>query len=339
MKVIDGVRLRNFRCHDEFALSCRKLTTLIVGENGSGKTSVLEALYLALRGKSFKGVDREMIRKGADFYRVELKFNDGDMISISWNGRNKEFSRGDKKMRRLPKQWKYPVILFEPDDLHLVGTAPGRRREYFDRLFGQIDESYSVVLGKYEKALKQRNDLLRNEIATADNVFSWNVMLAKYGVELILKRRAVVERVNAEMTGVYREIAKNDDSCSLLYQQKDLDEGQYLTVLVENLEKDQYLGYTSFGVHRDDYLFWFNNSLADGSASRGEIRSMMLALKFIEAKMVTEETGKAPVVLLDDIFSELDEKRQRHLIENFKDYQMIVTSTAIPGEMRVDKRL
>ena len=339
MKVIDGVRLRNFRCHDEFALSCRKLTTLIVGENGSGKTSVLEALYLALRGKSFKGVDREIIRKGADFYRVELKFNDGDMISISWNGRNKEFSRGDKTMRRLPKQWKYPVILFEPDDLHLVGTAPGRRREYFDRLFGQIDESYSVVLGKYEKALKQRNDLLRNEIATADNVFSWNVMLAKYGVELILRRRAVVERVNAEMTSVYREIAKNDDSCSLLYQQKDLDEGQYLTVLVENLEKDQYLGYTSFGVHRDDYLFWFNNSLADGSASRGEIRSMMLALKFIEAKMVTEETGKAPVVLLDDIFSELDEKRQRHLIENFKDYQMIVTSTAIPGEMRVDKRL
>lgn len=242
-------------------------------------------------------------------------------------------------MKRLPKQWKYPVILFEPDDLHLVGTAPGRRREYFDRLFGQIDESYSVVLGKYEKALKQRNDLLRNEIATADNVFSWNVMLAKYGVELILRRRAVVERVNAEMTSVYREIAKNDDSCSLLYQQKDLDEGQYLTVLVENLEKDQYLGYTSFGVHRDDYLFWFNNSLADGSASRGEIRSMMLALKFIEAKMVTEETGKAPVVLLDDIFSELDEKRQRHLIENFKDYQMIVTSTAIPGEMRVDKRL
>ena len=116
-------------------------------------------------------------------------------------------------------------------------------------------------------------------------------------------------------------------------------ENEYLQSLEKNYEKDRILGYTTFGIHRDDYEFVFNNKKADGSASRGENRSMILALKFIEAQILEQEVGKKPVVLLDDIFSELDEVRQKHLIDNFKDYQMIITSTSIPSEMRVDKKL
>ena len=106
-----------------------------------------------------------------------------------------------------------------------------------------------------------------------------------------------------------------------------------------SFNKDSVLGYTSFGVHRDDYEFVFNGKRADGSASRGENRSMILALKFIEARILEQEIGKKPVVLLDDIFSELDETRQKHLINNFKDYQMIITSTAVPQKMHIDKEL
>ena len=339
MNIIKRVKLNNFRCHDEFDLDCNRPTTLIIGENGSGKTSILEAIYLALRGKSFKGVDKEILSNNADYYRAEIELADAQKIIIRFNGNKKEFEIDGKKSLRLPKKNRYPVVLFEPDDIYLVGSSPSRRRDYFDELFKQINENYGIILGKYNKALRQRNDLLKEETINRDDLFSWNVMCANYGAEIIQWRVDNLAKINNKMTDIYRNIAKNDDSCELKYLGFNVDENKYLQNLENNYEKDRILGYTTFGIHRDDYEFIFNNKKADGSASRGENRSMILALKFIEAQILEQEVGKKPVVLLDDIFSELDEMRQRHLIDNFKNYQMIITSTAVPSEMRVDKKL
>ena len=339
MEVIKKVSLRNFRCYDEFSLDCRRPTTLIVGENGSGKTSILEAIYLALRGKSFKGVDGEIKKRNADFYRAEIELGDARSIIIRFDGSKKSFEVDGHKSLRLAKKDKYPVVLFEPDDLYLVGSSPARRRNYFDELFKQIDNRYAVALGKYNKALKQRNDLLKNEQIGIDDLFSWNVMCANYGVEILIARKKYLEMINESLTEIYRNIAKNRDVCNLRYIGELCDENRYLGILERNFEKDRLFGYTSFGIHRDDFEFEFNGKKADGSASRGEIRSMILALKFIEAKILEEETGHPPVVLLDDIFSELDEMRQKHLVENFRDYQMIITSTAAPADLDVSKNL
>lgn len=339
MNIIKNVQLRNFRCHEEFNLDCDRATTLIIGENGSGKTSVLEAIYLALRGKSFKGVDKEILKRDADFYRAEIDLKDARKVIIRFDGNKKSFEIDGKKSLRLPKKDRYPVVLFEPDDIYLIGSSPSRRRDYFDELFKQIDENYGGVLGKYNKALRQRNDLLKNEVVSKDDLFSWNIMCANYGVELIRWRIDNLEKINDKITDTYRNIANNTDSCSIKYLGVDVDENEYLKKLEENFERDRILGYTSFGVHRDDYEFVFNNKKADGSASRGENRSIILSLKFIEAQILENEVGKKPVVLLDDIFSELDEKRQKHLINNFKNYQMIITSTAVPSDMRVDMKL
>ncbi len=338
MNKILGVRLKNFRCHEDFSLDCHELTTLIIGENGSGKTSILEAIYLALRGKSFKGVDREIERRGADFYRAEILLSDSQTVIIRFDGNKKSFEIDGKKSLRLPKKNRYPVVLFEPDDLYLVGSSPSRRRDYFDEFFKQIDDAYGVALSKYSKALKQRNDLLKQEVVGADDLFSWNVMLAHYGAEVFHRRVENLEMINRELTDNYRNIAKNDDKCSLRYLGDDnLSENKYMEILNRNFERDRVLGYTSYGIHRDDFEFVFNGEPADGSASRGEVRSIILALKFIEAQILEKELMKKPVVLLDDIFSELDESRQQHLIGNFKDYQMIVTSTSaldsIEGEI------
>ncbi len=339
MEIVQKVKLRNFRCHSEFELDCRRPTTLIIGENGSGKTSILEAIYLALRGKSFKAVDREILKNDADFFRAEIELIEARKIIIRYDGQKKEFEIDSKKSLRLPKKYRYPVVLFEPDNIYLIKSSPARRRDYFDELFRQIDDSYGVALAKYNKALKQRNDLLKVENATADDFFSWDVMCANYGAEIQQKRRCYVEKINALLTETYRNIAKNTDECAIRYVGEQCDENKYLSMLKNNLQKDLYLGHTSFGPHRDDYEFEFNGKKADGSASRGEMRCIILALKFIEARILEEATSKKPVVLLDDIFSELDDARQKHLISNFKDYQMIITSTAVPEEMRVDKEL
>lgn len=339
MNIIQKVSLRNFRCHDEFELDCNRPTTLIIGENGSGKTSVLEAIYLALRGKSFKGVDKDILKRDADFYRAEIDLIDAQKVIIRFDGRKKEFEIDGKKSLRLPKKNRYPVVLFEPDNIYLIKSSPARRRDYFDELFKQIDDNYGVAVSKYNKALKQRNDLLKVEDVAADEFFSWNVICANYGAEIAQKRIKYLAQINENLTEIYREIANNKDECSIKYLGEICDENKYLQILESNFQKDLYLGHTSFGVHRDDYEFVFNGEKADGSASRGEMRCIILALKFIESQILERETGKKPVVLLDDIFSELDETRQKHLINNFKNYQIVITSTAVPEEMRVDKEL
>lgn len=333
--IIQSVQLVNFRSHDEFLLKCNKKTSLLIGENGSGKTSVLEAIYEALRGKSFKASDNEILRRGADFYRVELNFCDGKKTVVLFDGKKKQFLVEDKRIARLPKQNRYPVVLFLPDDLHLVATSPIKRRAYFDRVLAEFDESYSSSLLKYEKSLKQRNELLKRYVKEGEagrisknDFFSWNILLAKYGLEIRNRRKQYLEKLNNIYSDIYHSIVDNDDSVYLKLELfgGEISEAEYFNRLESELQRDLVLGYTGFGIHRDDFVFLFNEREADGTASRGELRSIILAMKFIEADLIFQETGKRPVVLLDDVFSELDNMRQKSLVKNFKDNQVIITS-------------
>ena len=326
--IIDQICLSNFRCHENYSLKCKPDTTLILGENGCGKTSVLEAIYIALRGKSFRAVDREIIKRGAEFYRIELRYNDGEKVVAIYDGNRKTFLIKDKKSMRLPVKEKYPVVLFLPEDLHLVATSPTKKRDYFDRVLTQLNSSYSTSLSRYNKALKQRNELLKQENVNLEMLFSWNILMAKYGVEIRKNREKLVEKLNLELTDTYHSIADNTDEVALRLKSctGDVGEGEYLKLLEMDFERDRLTGHTNFGVHKDDYDFVFNDSLADGSASRGEVRSMVLALKFIEAREIFRTLGKKPVVLLDDVFSELDSMRQKSLVSNFRDHQVILTS-------------
>ncbi|MBQ2643835.1 DNA replication and repair protein RecF [Candidatus Saccharibacteria bacterium] len=326
--IIKSIKLFNFRNHTEYSLICEDETSLILGENGSGKTSVLEAIYILTRGKSFRATDPEILKRGTTFYRIEIEYNNGETSIATYDGNHKTFLITDKKSRRLPKKNKYPVVLFQPSDLNLISHSPSRRRDYFDRIFSQFNENYATNLSRYEKALKQRNELLKNEHLTKESVFSWNILLAKYGVDLYNSRNKFIQEINSRVTDVYRSIAENNDEINIIYKTdiNSADDNEYLQTLERNFEKDSYLGHTSFGVHRDDYIFEFNHKNADGSASRGESRSIILALKFIEADLIYQKTNLKPIILLDDVFSELDETRRKCLIKNFKNNQVIITS-------------
>lgn len=328
--IISSISLTNFRSHKTYHLDCNKDTTLILGENGCGKTSVLEAIYILTRGKSFRATDNDIVKRDTNFYRIELTYDNGEVVVATFDAdkNKKTFTALDKKSSRLPKKSKYPIILFLPSDLNLISGSPSRHRDYFDRIFSQINEDYAENLSKYEKTLRQRNELLKTPGITTSALFSWNILLAKYGTKLHHLRHDFVAEINQNLSHIYQSIADNHDDIALKYLTEITfgEESAYLKSLEQNFNKDLYLGHTSFGVHRDDFVFYFNHTPADGSASRGETRSIILALKFMEADIIYQKLHQKPIILLDDVFSELDSTRRKCLVNNFKNHQVIITS-------------
>ena len=326
--IIKSIQLTNFRNHSHFLLECNDEVTLILGKNGFGKTSILEAIYILTRGKSFRATDSEIKKRDTDFYRIELNYQNGEKTIATYDGNKKSFLLTDKKTSRLPRQNKYPVILFLPSDLNLISHAPGRRRDYFNQVFSQLDENYASTLSKYDKALKQRNELLKKEGLKPEDLFSWNVLLSRYGTKLLTMRKAFIKEINQNLNDIYYSIAEVNDHILLTYKTDAIQttEANYLKTIEQNFPRDSILGHTTFGVHRDDFVFEFNHKIADGSASRGETRSIILALKFLEASMIKKILGQPPIILLDDVFSELDDTRRKCLINNFQHNQVIITS-------------
>lgn len=325
---IKKITLTNFRNHTTYHLDCKPDTTLILGENGCGKTSVLEAIYILTRGKSFRATDPDILKRGKEYYRIELEYDNGEIIAATFDGTTKTFKTIDKTSRRLALKNKYPIILFLPSDLNLVSGPPSRRRDYFDRIYSDFSDDYAVKLRKYNKALRQRNELLKQEVVDKTALFPWDLLLANLGSELVKYRTEFTAEINKTLNKTYYSIAENKDIVELLYTTaiKNITKDIFLNQLNKNHDKDCILGYTTFGIQRDTFDFIFNNKPADGSASRGETRSIILALKFVEAAIVENKLNKKPIILLDDVFSELDDTRRHCLVNNFKNHQVIITS-------------
>ena len=326
--LVKTISLVNFRNHENYQLDFNPTTTLIIGENGWGKTSILEAIYILMNGKSFRSTDPEIIRRTSDFYRISLEYDNGENITATYDGDKKIFTIVDKKFRRLPKKNRHPAILFEPSDLNLISGSPSRHRDYFNRFFSLLNDEYQKTLARYEKTLHQRNELLKKEYLDPSTLFSWNILLARYAIVINKLRHEYTNTINNMITDIYHSIAENSDQIALNYitEISDLSESDYLKRLEQNYTKDHLLGHTTFGIHKDDFEFIFNTKKASGSASRGETRSIILALKFIEATMIEQNLHEKPLILLDDVFSELDESRRKSLVSNFKNHQVIITS-------------
>ena len=326
--IIKNISLTNFRNHSNYNLDCKPDTTLILGKNGWGKTSILEAIYILTRGKSFRATDSEIIKRETPFYHIELEYDNGEKIIATYDGNIKTFKTTDKTSKRLLNKNKYPITLFLPSDLNLISGPPSRRRDYFDRIFSDFSEEYAGELKKYNKALRQRNELLKSDNLNIASLFPWDLLLSDLGVNLTKKRQIFTDEINKTLNSTYSNIANNNDTINLIYKTttNNISKNEFLNKLNSNYEKDKILGYTTFGIQRDTIDFIFNNCEANGSASRGETRSIILALKFVEANLTTKKLNKKPIILLDDVFSELDDIHRKCLINNFKNHQVIITS-------------
>lgn len=337
MTVVKKLSVQNIRSHKEFVVSLSPTITVITGLNGSGKTSLIEALYISLQGSSFKGSDKDVLQQEKPWWRIDVEFDTHSKRMITFDpllstGR-KKITVDDKLMYRLTPKYKYPVVLFEPDDLRLLNGSPTRRRQFIDRFISQLDPLYQNALHKYDRALKQRNNLLKKQYTSNDELFAWNVTLSEYGSYIIEKRIAFIEQINSELNKAYNLIAKSNDFISVHYSHTYIGDikQRILNDLSAHLERDQILGFTSVGPHRHDVIFKFNNSPALEVASRGEVRSIVLALKFLEVNIIEQITDIKPIILLDDVFSELDDDRQKSLLSISN--QVIITSTKLPDNI------
>ncbi len=333
MVTVSKLAVQNVRSHRSYKVDLDPNVTVITGQNGSGKTTLLESIYIALQGSSFKGSDSDVLRVDQPWWRIDVVVGDEEKRTVKYDpsrpSSRKQFVVDTKTTARLAPKNKYPVVLFEPEDLRLLHGSPARRRQFIDRFISQLNPLYGVALRKYERALRQRNSLLKKFNSSLDELFAWDISLSDHGAYIIEQRIAFIEQINEHLNDSYREISQTPDEVSVHYSHTFVGDikQKLLAELQAHGERDRMLGNTSVGPHRHDVIFQFNHSPALSIASRGEARTIILALKFLEVGIIEKLTNIKPIILLDDVFSELDIARQKALSDTIRSHQIIITST------------
>lgn len=333
--VLSEVTLHQFRSHHEATFQFDPKVTLIYGPNGAGKTNILEAIYMLFAGKSFRDGDEGLIKFNHNWWRVEGVI-DGVTRDLRYDPahqRSKQLHVDGANKGRFTYRQQLPVVLFEPDDLLIIHGSPSSRRSYIDELILSVSPTYRQTLAKYDRSLLQRNNLLKNKTLSAaqrkDNLFVWDVSLSESGAEIMKQRIAMIEKLNDGLSEIYSQIADKPQKLELSYESKSHQPPSSSTLLQElhhALPHDAMRGATTVGPHRDDIDFVLNDTSAKHTASRGEVRSIILSLKEREAALVQELIDQTPILLFDDVFSELDTGRQARILNN-ETFQMIITAT------------
>jgi DNA replication and repair protein RecF len=334
--MLADLRLQNFRSYKDDQFELDPGVNIIVGPNASGKTNLLEAVLVVSRGSSYRVKDSDLIKFNEPWSRIDTNLTTGDSRTVKFEtGLSSQVSKtyivGDKSYKRLTLNHKLPVVLFEPDNLRLFSGGPERRREYLDDLLEQLKPGYSNIRKQYKRVLNQRNALLKHPTkAINQQMFPWNLRLSELAGHVVQNRSELVEQIDSKTGDLYKQLAQNKTKVVLEYQSA-WSPASYETNLLKKLENDldldQARGFTASGPHREDLAVFFNDRPSQEVASRGEIRTAVLALKITELELLKQARDLTPILLLDDVFSELDGKRRHALTDYLKTYQTFITTT------------
>lgn len=336
--MIKTVNIKNFRNHQQLELEFYKQFIYLYGDNGVGKTSVLESIYFAATTKSHRTNDaNEMIRKQEQFAVVKIKTNqDKFEVVLSKTGKRASIN-GVEKRRMSDFIGHLKVVLFAPEDLDLIKGTPSTRRQFLDLEWMQLNKNYLRQLNQYKQILKQRNMLLKKIKLTDDYTFLdiLGEQLYDVGIEIMESRKKFLERLNQHLEIIYPLFANHQIK---LFYQPDVNDKQFRNHLKKNQKQDIIYQNTLAGPHRDDFSVDFNGFEAKGYTSQGETRLIVIALKLALLKVIEEETKQPVVLLLDDVLSELDQDKQKIFLENLpQEHQIIMTSVVPIDEKHIQK--
>lgn len=346
---IQSLELKNYRNYDRLIIEFSSGTNILYGDNAQGKTNILEAVYLGATTKSHRGSkDKEIIRFGENesHIRIHLMKQDiGHQIDMHLKkSRTKGAAIDQIPIKRSSDLLGFvPVIFFSPEDLSIIKNGPSERRKFLDIELSQLEKMYLHQLSSYNKVMAQRNNLLKQLVyqrELLDTLDSWDLQLVKYGSEVIRYRRKFIEDLNEIIREIHKNLTGKKEKIVLKYDYS-VNYDEFLTVLQRKREIDLKYASTGVGPHRDDIEFLVNGIDIRRFGSQGQQRTAALSLKLAQIELVKRQTGETPILLLDDVLSELDSSRKNYLLDSIKDIQTLITCTGleefINSHLQIDK--
>jgi len=338
---IEKIELNNFRNYIHLDMEFHKKVNILLGKNAQGKTNLIEAIYLSSIGKSFRtSKDAEMIKFDADYAKVKIvsiKNDESTQLEITIKKEGKEVKKEGHKLSKTAEMLDHVyVVVFSPEDLRIVKDEPEKRRKFIDRELCQLKPVYYDDLLVYKKTLHQRNALLKEKNVNDEMMDVWDEALCEAGTKIIMRRDEFIKKMNIISREIHREITNHKENFEIIYDanigyrenRENLKE-IYRKKMEGARKNDLYRGTTSMGPHRDDLKLLINGIDSRNYGSQGQQRTAALSLKLAEIKLIEEEKNEKPILILDDVLSELDSTRQKYLIHALQDLQIFITTTEI----------
>ena len=335
--IIKSLELDNFRNYGTLSINFDSGTNILYGDNAQGKTNILEAIYLSATTKSHKGSkDRDIIHFDAEEAHIRTYVvKDGLENRVDMHLRKNKSKgiaiNGQKIKKAADLLGLLNVVFFSPEDLSIIKNGPSERRRFVDMELCQLDKFYLNDLNNYNKIVNQRNKLLK-EISfnpgLKDTLFVWDSQLVSYGSKLINRRKAFIAQLNEIIYEIHTKLSGGKEELHIVYEPDVLPE-DFEKKLEVSQERDIRLKQTSIGPHRDDFSFMVGEIDIRKFGSQGQQRTAALSLKLSEIELVKKITKDTPLLLLDDVLSELDSNRQNYLLNSIGDIQTIITCTGL----------
>ena len=334
---IESLKLKNFRNYELLSLEFDRATNIFYGDNAQGKTNILEAVYLAGTTKSHRGTkDKDMIRFGSNESHIEtIVKKNGIRYQIDMH--LKKNSPKGIAINKIPIRKASElfgiinIVFFSPEDLNIIKNGPGERRRFIDLELSQLDKVYLNNLSNYNRIVNQRNHLLKEidyNKSALETLDIWDMQLIQYGSRIIERRKVFIEEINEIISNIHKKLTGNREDIRIVYEPSN-GALSFEQALLKNKEKDMRIKSTSVGPHRDDIAFLVGDIDIRKYGSQGQQRTSALSLKLSEIELVKKSINDTPVLLLDDVLSELDKHRQNYLLDSIHDVQTLITCTGV----------
>jgi len=335
--IIKSLKLKNYRNYDLLNLEFDEHTNIFYGDNAQGKTNILESVYLTGTTKSHRGTkDRDLIKFGQEESHIETVVEKRG-VPFKIDIHLKKNSPKGIAINKIPIKRASElfgiinIVFFSPEDLNIIKNGPAERRRFMDLELAQLDKVYLNDLSNYNRIVNQRNKLLKDVYERKDLLETldvWDIQLVTYGNRVMERRKLFINQMNDIIGNVHEKLTGGREKIKLLYEPGGK-EYSFEDLLKKNRERDIRMKSTTIGPHRDDICFMCENMDIRKFGSQGQQRTAALSLKLAEIELVKREINDTPILLLDDVLSELDKHRQNYLLDSIRDIQTLITCTGV----------